>query len=151
MALVSGLTFMLAVLWLYICHALLGWPTTAVTLQLVFYMALRYLLVTIGSAALASITVYSLQRPTFAMVFYILLSMNVIGGFANAFLRLAIGGKVAEAVASRLLFGVTERILIGLLGAGQLWQPAFEYLAYVVLSLTISLLIFNRKEIEFKP
>lgn len=151
LALLSTLAFGLAAGWLLACHALLGWPAAPSALRLVALVALRYLLVTVGAAAVASSAAYGLQRPTFAMVLYILLSLNVIGGLISAFLRLVIGGPVVEAILDRLLAGIADRLFISLLGATSPWGPLLEYLLYVGLALAVATSAFVHKETEFKP
>jgi hypothetical protein len=151
MACLSALSFSLAVLWLAGCHALLGWPPTAGAMQAVAMIAVQQMLLAVGSATLASVAVYGLGRPTFAMVTYVMIALNVIGGAVQAILTLVVSGEVAKAVGGRMIHGIADRMLLAALGGGQLLQPTVEYVAYVALSCAAAAAAFLAKEVEFKP
>jgi hypothetical protein len=82
------------------------------------------------------------------MVFYVLLSFNIIGGLISMFLNGMLGAE-AYMLTSRLASGITNRILAGILSGGPLIQPAVEYLVYVAIATAASVVAFHRKEMEF--
>jgi ABC-type transport system involved in multi-copper enzyme maturation permease subunit len=149
MALFGAVIFILSPLWLFAVHAVLGWTAAAGTLALVFAVSLKYFLTTLGYAILAGIAVYGWQRPTFAMVLYIILAFNIVGGLVRAFLANMVGDETAYAISSHLLSGITDRIFAGLIGNVPLAAPCLEYAVYAVVVAALSVLAFHKKEMEF--
>jgi hypothetical protein len=149
MALFGAVVFALAPLWLFGVHAGLGWTAAASTLATVFAVSLKYFLVTLGYATVAGIAVYGLQRPTFAMVLYIILAFNIIGGLVRVFLANTLGDEAAYVIASHLLSGITDRIFAGVISDALLLAPYFEYIMYMAIAAALSVLAFHKKEMEF--
>jgi hypothetical protein len=116
---------------------------------MVFAISCKYFLMTLGYAVLAGIAVYGLQRPTFAMVLYIILAFNIIGGLVTAFLANMVGDEAAYAIASHLLSGITDRILAGIIGGGAPLAPGLEYIFFATIAAALSVLAFHKKEMEF--
>ncbi|MCL2496391.1 MAG: hypothetical protein FWF04_03125, partial [Clostridiales bacterium] len=148
-ALCGAIVFALAPLLLYIAHAAFGWPATASAMTTVYAVALKYLLITWGYSALAGIAVYGFQRTTFAMVAYILFAFNIVGGLFTVFLVNMVGADFAAIFTSRLMSGITDRILNAIIGGGSLTLPLIEYIIYVAIAVTVSSIAFNKKEMEF--
>ncbi|MCL1810105.1 MAG: hypothetical protein FWG42_10130 [Clostridiales bacterium] len=148
-AMFGAAAFALAPLLLYAAHAALGWPAAASTMTTVYAVSLKYLLITLGYSTLSGIAVYGLQHPTFAMVLFILLALNVISGLASVLLANLAGADLAHVFTSRMLSGITDRILSGVIGDSQLFLPITEYAAYLTISAAASIAAFERKEMEF--
>jgi len=140
--------FGLSPLVLYCVHAALGWAATANTMAMVYAVSLKYLLMTLAFAALSGIVVYGLQRTTFAMVSYILLAFNVVSGLITVLVSNMLG-DVATVVLNRLVSGITDRILAGIMIGSSLIGPVIEYIIYVAIAATLSVLAFRKKEMEF--
>ena len=148
-ALFGAVVYALAPLLLYVSHAAFGWTAAASTMATVYAVSFKYFLVTLGYSALSGIAVYGLQRTTFAMVLYILLAFNIIGSLVTVLLVNMIGIDFATIITNRLMSGLTDRILAGLVGSGSLTMPIIEYIIYVAIVATISVIAFNKKEMEF--
>ena len=147
---ISGVVlFALAPLLLYVTHAAFGWAADTGAMVMVFSVSLKYLLVTLGYSALAGIAVYGLQRATFAIVLYILLAFNIIGGLITVFLVNIFGADLALILSGRLMSGIADRIFSGIIGDGPLMLPVVEYIIYVGVALFVSVIAFNKKEMEF--
>jgi hypothetical protein len=149
MAMLGAVVFALAPLVLFANHALYGWAATASTISTVYAIALRYFLVALGYSALSGIAVYGIQRATFAMVLYILLSFNIIGSLITVFLSNMVGESAAQAITARFLSGISNRILAGIIGGGTPIVPFIEFFAYVAIAMAASVMAFNKKEMEF--
>jgi ABC-type transport system involved in multi-copper enzyme maturation permease subunit len=149
MALFGAVVFVLSPLWLFVVHAMLGWTAAAGAMATVFAISLKYYLLSLGFAALAGIAVYGWQRPTFAMVLYIILAFNIIGGLVRVFLVNMLGDEAAYAIASHLLSGITDRIFAGVISDALLSAPYFEYIMYMAIAAALSVLAFHKKEMEF--
>jgi ABC-type transport system involved in multi-copper enzyme maturation permease subunit len=149
MALASLVAFAAAPLVLYLVLAILGWVASAGDVASVFLLATKYLLMTLAYAALCAIAVYGLQRTTFAMVLYVLLSFNVIGGLLTMLFTNLAGPKLAPLLIDRLIPGITDRILEGLSGITHVAFPAIEYVIFMIAAVALSILAFRWKEMEF--
>ena len=148
-ALFGAVIYALAPLLLYVVHAVFGWTATAGTMTTVYAVSLKYLLTTLGYSVLSGIAVYGLQRTTFAMVLYILLAFNVIGGLVTVFLVNMLGANLATHITNRLLSGLTDRILTGLASGTSLTAPIIEYVIFIAIAAAVSIMAFNKKEMEF--
>jgi ABC-type transport system involved in multi-copper enzyme maturation permease subunit len=148
MALFSTVVFGLTPLLLYIIHALFGYPATASTMTIIYSVSCKYLLMTIAYAALSGIVVYGMQRTTFAIVLYILLSFNVVGGLITIILSGIMGSEPASIVLSRLMNGITDRVLTGMVSGNLPALPLIEYIIYIVTALILSVFAFYKKEME---
>ena len=109
---------------------------------MIYAISLQYWLLTIAFAALAGIAVYGLQRATFALVAYIVLAFNLVDNLVSVALR-------ADFVRENLLTGVAARIFAGVAADGPLTLPLIELAAYVAIAAALSVLAFNKKEMEF--
>jgi len=148
-ALLGTVIFALAPLLLYVTHAAFGWTATASTMTMVYAVSFKYLLITIGYSALSGIVVYGLQRTTFAMVLYILFAFNIVGSLFKLFLVNMVGVGFASLITDRLMPGITDRIFAGIISGGPLALPVIEYIIYVAIVVMVSVIAFNKKEMEF--
>jgi len=148
-ALFGAVIFVLAPLLLFVVHAAFGWTATTSAMVMVFAVSFKHLLVTLGYSALAGIAVYGLQRATFAMVLYILFAFNIVGGLITVFLVNMVGASSAAVIMSRLMAGITDRILAGMTGGGSLLSPVIDYIIYIAAAIVVSVIAFNKKEMEF--
>jgi len=110
----------------------------------VYAVSFNYFLLTVAYAAVSGVAVYGLQRATFAIVLYILLSFNVISGLLAAALR-----TFAPGLTGYLASGIAGRIVAGVMGGGPIAGPFVEYAAYLAIMTTLSVAAFRRKEMEF--
>jgi hypothetical protein len=149
MAMLGAVAFALAPLLLFATHALFGWAASASTMSTIYAISLQYFLVAIGYSALSGIAVYGIQRATFAMVLYILLSFNIIGNLITVFLSNMVGGAAARVLAARLMSGIAGRIFAGIIGGSPPVVPFIEFFVYVAIALAGSVMAFDKKEMEF--
>ena len=143
-ALSGSLIFGLAPVYHCAVYALLGQPVTTGMAATIYAISLKYLLVTLAYAALSGIVVYGLQRATFAIVTFLLLAFGVVGSLVSVVLN-----TFAPGLTGHLVPGVTDRILLGLIGGSSSALPVAEYIAFVLAGLALSATAFYRKEMEF--
>jgi ABC-type transport system involved in multi-copper enzyme maturation permease subunit len=124
-------------------HAALGWIPDTATMTTIMMLSLQYLLLTIACAALASIAVYGIQNTTIAVVVYLLLAFNIIGGL----IATVIGSDLIRE--HLIASNVTARIYTTMMRGVSPLIPLIEYLAFVVVALTVAIGVFRRKELEF--
>jgi len=148
-ALFGAVIFALVPLLLYVVHAAFGWAATANSMKIVFAVSLKYFLTTVGFSTLAGIAAYGLQRSTFAMVLYILFAFNIVGGLLTVFLVSMVGANSASTITSLLMAGITDRILAGITSGGPLLIAIINYMIYIFIASTISVIAFSKKEMEF--
>jgi len=131
---------------LYHCavYAALGQAVSAGMAALIFAGSAKYLLAYLAFSALSGIVAYGSQRATFAIVTYLLLAFGVVGTLVSLALN-----TFAPGLASHLVSGVTDRILVGIVGGGPLALPIAEYAVYVLAAVILSAVVFHRKEMEF--
>jgi len=144
MALFGLVLFGLAPLYHFAVYAILGRPVTAEIAATVCAASLKYLLTALAFAALSGVVTYGLQRATFAIVTYLLLSFGVVGGLVSTVLN-----TFAPSLSGFLMSAISDRILLGMLGSGPLVLPVAEYVVYVLAGLVLSAVAFFRKEMEF--
>ncbi|MDR0501616.1 MAG: hypothetical protein LBG97_10345 [Coriobacteriales bacterium] len=111
--------------------------------------ALKALLEAIAFSAVSAIIVYGLQRATFGMVTYLLLSLGVIGQLLAALFSWDLINSIAPNLSEHLMSGITIRIILGMLVGEPLILPIVEYLIYVAIAVALSVLAFKKKELEF--
>jgi len=148
-ALFGAVIFAIVPLLLFVVHAAFGWTATGSAMITVFAVSFKYLLITLGYSALSGIAVYGLQRTTFAMVLYLLFAFNIIGGLITVFLVNMVSADTAYIITSRLMSGITDRILAGITSGGSLLLPVFDYIIYIAIAAAVSVIAFSKKEMEF--
>ena len=136
--------FAAAPLFHYAVYAVLGSAASAGMMKIIYAVSLKYLLMSLAFAAVSGIAVYGLQRTTFAVVLYILLAFNLIGGMIAAALK-----TFAPDLANYLISGITDKIFYALINGGSLTAPVVEYIIYVIIAALISAFVFYKKEMEF--
>jgi len=144
MALFSAAIFVVVPLYHCAVYAVLGQPVTASVVATVCAVSVKYLLASIAFAALSGIVVYGLQRSTFAIVSFLLLAFGVVGSLVSVALN-----TFAPSLTRHLMSGISDAILLGLLGGSPLSMPVVEYVIYVLIGLALSVIVFFRKEMEF--
>ncbi|MCL2672226.1 MAG: hypothetical protein FWF10_09375 [Clostridiales bacterium] len=140
----GGLVFGLMPLLHAAVYAALGCAATPGQLGMVYIVAYKYLLLTMAYATLSGIVAYGLQRTTFAIVAYILLAFNIVGGLVAA-----AGNMLLINLQPHLLSGVTDRIIVAMAGGGFPVLPVIEYAAYILVAAVLSAVVFHKKEMEF--
>lgn len=125
-------------------YALLGHEATASQMTNVYIVSFKYFLLTVAFFAISSIVVYGLQRTTFAIVTYILLAFNVIGS-----LVLMVVNVLKLNIAEYLLSNLTDKILLSLAAGDSIVMPLLGCLVYVAVAVTLSAIVFHKKEMEF--
>jgi len=149
MALFGTVVFGLIPLLLFAVHAVFGWVASVDSMMMVYALALKALLVSLAFAALSGIVAYGLQRTTFAMVLYILLTFNIVSGLIATVLNLEFISSFLPNLSDHLMSGISRRMLVGMIGDGSLMLPAVEYIIYVIFAIALSVLAFRKKEMEF--
>jgi hypothetical protein len=154
MLLFSAVVYACVVLLSYLTHAAMGWPAGPEALRWVIFTALKHLLATVAWAALASIVVYGLQRTTFAIVVYVLLSLGIVGSLLGAVFQMEFISSVAPDLQTHTMGYISMRITMPLALAeaaqgSSIVQPVVEYTVYLALSIVLSAIAFTRKEMEF--
>jgi hypothetical protein len=143
------LIFALVVLYLFGVFALLGWVASFSTMMRFVVVAVKYLLMSVAYCSLGAVVVYGFQRTTFAMVTYILLAFSIVSGFITVLANNLMGEQVALLFSDRLMPGLTDRIMAGMLGSIGLFGPLMEYGLYLLITVLITVIVFNKKEMEF--
>jgi len=140
--LLSGL-FMIAHCAVY---SAFGFPPTPDSANMIFAIALHAVMSTLMYTVIASIAVYALQRVTFAVVTYFLLSLNIIGGLLKIIFQqlnlMSLIEHIPSDTASNVMAVIVRR-------EGNIAPPLIEYLAFVAVFLILSVIAFNTKEMEF--
>ncbi|MDR2610490.1 MAG: hypothetical protein LBC58_03440 [Clostridiales Family XIII bacterium] len=136
-------------LWSYGVLALFGHPATMSSLGIAYAYALKNMLATLIYVAIASVLVYGLQRPTFALVTYILLALNFISAMVLLLMKLRVFEEIASKVNDYLVDGVTTNIFLGLTEGGSLALPLLQFVGYIAVFGLLSILAFKKKEMEF--
>ncbi|MDR1565131.1 MAG: ABC transporter permease [Oscillospiraceae bacterium] len=145
----SAVVFGLIPLVMTAVFAILGAAPTAAALGTVYIKAFVALLTTVAFSALTGIVVYGLQRKTFAMVLYVLLSFGIISQLISMLLNSDIIRGIAPNLDKHLMTGITDRIEQGLTSGQPVILIFIEYIIYVAVALTLSVLAFHKKELEF--
>lgn len=122
----------------------LGWSTDAQQWTMIYALALKFLLMTVAFSLLSGIVVYGVQRTTFAIVAYVLLAFNIVSGLLSAGLK-----TFAPNLTNYLISGITDGIMLGIVEAKLPVVAIIEFLIYATIALVISVIAFNRKEMEF--
>jgi hypothetical protein len=99
---------------------------------------------TIAYQVISSIVVYWSQRVTFAVVTYLLLAFSVVDTLITA-----ISNILELNITGHLVPGVTDRIMVGLISGAPVAIPFLEYSLYIAAALTLSIISFYKKEMEF--
>lgn len=128
-------------------YALFGWMTDGHTLFMIYTVSLKYLLMTIAFSTISGILVYGFQKTTFAIVLYVLLSVGTINILLEViadFLEHA-----APNLVNHLMNGITDRIIAGMIERSPNTSAIIEYVVYILIALIVSIVAFNKKEMEF--
>jgi ABC-type transport system involved in multi-copper enzyme maturation permease subunit len=129
--------------------AMYGALPSATALGFTYAGALSGLMLTVAFAALSGIVVYGVQRNTFAIVLYILLAFGVVSQLVSLALGLDFIQSILPGVEEHLMINIGRRMQYGLvLGQSVIWVLV-EYVIYVAAALALSVLVFNKKELEF--
>jgi ABC-type transport system involved in multi-copper enzyme maturation permease subunit len=149
MLLFSGVFFAIVPLFMYAISAIFGASLFGTILGSVYTAALGTFLQVFAFAALSAIVVYGLQRPTFSMVLYILLTSVLISQILSMILNMKLIKDVIPGISDHLMMGIVQRLTAGILTNGPIEAPIIEYVVYVAVAVIISILAFRKKELEF--
>jgi hypothetical protein len=149
MAVCGAVVFGLIPLYMYAVFAVFGHAASASMLAGVYVVALKGLLSTFAFSALSAIVVYGLQRATFGMVLYVLLSLGVVSQLFAVLFSLELISSVIPGLAEHLMSGITLRIMAGLLNGESIISAVVEYVIYVAAAALLSVFAFRKKELEF--
>jgi len=125
-------------------YTLFGQAASPGETAIVYAAATKYFLMITAYSSAAAIAVYGTQRATFAVVTYILLAFNVIGGLAAA-----AAGSFAPNVSKYLASGITDKVTAKILSGVFPDRPLAEYAAYIIITAALSAFAFHKKETEF--
>jgi len=145
LAVLSGtIIFGLAPLFHCAVYAALGCAANTGIIMAVYAISIKFMLITLAFSALSGIAVYGFQRTTFAIVLYILLAFNVVGSLLAAALK-----PFVPNLAAHLMSGITDRIFACVISGVLPVLPAAEYILYTAIALSLSIMVFYLKEMEF--
>jgi hypothetical protein len=147
--LLNALIFALIPLFMFVIYASIGHVPSAHLMTEVFTHALKAALFAIAYAAIAGVVVYGLQRSTFAMVFYILLSLGVIGQLLMAVASWDFISAFVPNLSNYLVSNIVVNLTIGAAAGTIAWLPIVEYIAYIAAAYVLSAVAFHKKELEF--
>lgn len=149
MALSGALILSFVPLFMALAYTVFGQAIPAAALGTVYAWALKALLEMVGFSAIAAIVVYGLQRPTFGMVTYLLLSIGLVDQLLAALFRWNVISELAPGLAAHLMSGISFRLLSGVITGETAILAVLEYAIYVVAAIALSVLAFHKKELEF--
>jgi ABC-type transport system involved in multi-copper enzyme maturation permease subunit len=149
-ALVCAIAFAVAPLFFYAVHALFGCQASPSDLLTYYSYALSAFLTIVGFSQLAAICAYGIQRPTFAIVLYLLLSLGVIGGLISAALTTDAVQGIAPGINGFLLTSFANNASVSIIDASEAGAFAFlGCLIWYAVSIFASTFVFSKKEMEF--
>jgi ABC-2 type transport system permease protein len=149
MVLFGSIVFGMVPLFMTLAYTVFGSSVPAAALGTVYAWALKALLETVAFSALAAIVVYGLQRPTFGMVSYILLSIGLVDQLLSVLFRWDAISGLLPGLDSHLVSGISVRILSGIMAGESMALTILEYMVYVIAAIALSVLAFHKKELEF--
>lgn len=149
MGLFSGIIFGVTPLFMSGLYTVLGYPSSATTLAIAYAWALKIFLTTLVFAAISAIIVYGLQRPTFGMVAYLVLTLGVVNQLLTLAFNLKMIRSLAPNLSDHLASNVLGKITDGILFGEPLAGPVIECLLYLAAAIVVSILAFRKKELEF--
>jgi ABC-type transport system involved in multi-copper enzyme maturation permease subunit len=140
----SGIIYAIFPLFHIGLYGALGSTATGTVTGMIYILALKYFLVTVGFAALTGIVVYGTQRTTFSMVLYILLAFNIVSALLATLIN-----QIKPELTRYMMDGITNNIMIGVMD-GQVPILYFvQFFIYVGIAVALSVLAFHKKEMEF--
>jgi ABC-type transport system involved in multi-copper enzyme maturation permease subunit len=143
------LIFGLAPLFMNFVYALLGFANTGESLGIAYAYALTGLMATVAYAAIAAIAVYGLQRATFAIVLFIILTLGQVDQLVMMLFQLDFLANLVPDIMNHLLTGITTTVRNDILVGGNALGALTEYGVYIVVATALSVVAFNKKELEF--
>lgn len=150
-ALILMLVFtVLIILHLFIVPTIFGLSLTEASINILMGYVASFFLKTIGYFALASIAVFFFQKTTSATTVYILLSTGTINILMSLLLSQSFIIKTVGDLQPYLYTEVVNNMLNALqLNTGNIMEYIVLILAYIIGSIVLSSILFNRKELEF--
>jgi len=140
----NAAVFVLAPLFHLAAYATLGAGADAQAAASVFIESLRYFLMSAAYSAMSGVVVYGLQRATFAVAAYLLLSFGVVGGLIAAAFR-----QFAPGLADYLVPGVVNKLISAIAEGTPALMPFAIYALYLAAAAAVSVAAFEKKEMEF--
>jgi ABC-type transport system involved in multi-copper enzyme maturation permease subunit len=149
MTIVCLIIFAIVPIIMTILFNVFGASPAAGSLPIVYSIATKTLLSVVGYAAISSILAFGLARPVMAMVCYVLFAISLLDNllimvFTNGAIE-PITGRLADLMMNR----ITSNIAEGLISSKGLVLPIVEYIVYLGIVIVASVLVFNKKEMEF--
>jgi ABC-type transport system involved in multi-copper enzyme maturation permease subunit len=123
--------------------------TIAAALPEVYVWGLKALMESVAFATLSGIVVYGLQRATFSMVTYLMLSLYIVSQLVGLLLNWEMIASIAPGLPSHLITGISIRMLQDILSQTFPVAPILEYIVYVAVAVLLSIWAFYKKELEF--
>jgi len=112
-------------------------------------LSVKALMEILGYVSVAAIVVYGLQRPTISVVAFLLIAMGVVGQLIGTVLNLNAVTRVAPGLSNHQLSMITIRVLTGMMEGGPVAAPLLEFVVYIAVATTLTILAFRAKELEF--
>jgi len=128
---------------IYASYALFGILATENTIKMLYLMDLQCFLIIIAYMTLSGIAVYGLQKITLSVILYFLLSVNVVSGLISLAFNM-----ISPSLKNILMPTISNKVILGITNGG-LAAPICEYIIYVAIAATLSIIVFQKKEMEF--
>jgi hypothetical protein len=148
-ALFSAVIMALIPLFMCAVNAVFGAGVSFSAFGGVYARGLKAWMETVAFASLSAAAVYGLQRATFGMVTYLLLSLGIVSRLLGALFSWEPINNLLPGLSNHLMAGISLRTLTGLLMSESIAPPIAEYVIYVSAAAALSVLAFRKKELEF--
>jgi ABC-2 type transport system permease protein len=129
----------------YLTGAAMGIDTIVLFLK----MVLNPLLLTIGYVSIAGIFVYGIQKATFSIVAYVLLSLGIISTILEKLLKHDAIQSIFGDLSKYMLTNIVSRFSSYIMGVDSNGWTILQYCIYLLIVLAISTVVFHKKELEF--
>ncbi|MDR1713133.1 MAG: hypothetical protein LBR39_03130 [Coriobacteriales bacterium] len=142
-------TFGLAPLYTAAIFTVLGAAPTLADVGNLYIIVVQQALVAMGAAVVASIVVYGLQRPTFALVTFLLVVLGLVGQILSIVFSLDAVYSLAPWLTDCLMLFISGQVAEALASGTALLSPLIRCILYFAIAITLSILAFRQKELEF--
>jgi hypothetical protein len=143
------LIFALIPLFMFLIYIVVGHNPSTLMMAEVYSQALKAALLAIAYSTIAGIMVYGLQRGTFAVVLYVLLSLGIVSQLLMMILYWDVISAIAPNLGNYLLSNIVNNITVGVQSGSVEWLFVLEYTTYIVMACVLSIVAFHKKELEF--
>jgi len=130
-------------------HLLLRTGIDHILVSTILEMLIESILLTIGFILVTNIVTYGIQKPTFSIVAYLILCMELISEMVKNILQSSMISNIFGDLTGYTLPRIASRFSEGI-AASKFDAMAFiQYLIYLLVAFSILSIVFNKKELEF--